>query len=52
MSNYRGRAIAPSRDKRDFWDEFPGLLLDDKEVPYNDLIEKLRNTAIDYWRNQ
>lgn len=39
----------PSKDEQVFWDEFPGLLLDDTEVPYNNLITKLRSIAWDYW---
>jgi len=48
-----GRLGYSSKDERDFWDNFQGLLLDDpQEVPYNDLITNLRNIAIKYWKEK
>ena len=45
----RGRLKTPTKDERSFWDEYSGLLLDDTEVPWNDLITELRSIAIIYW---
>lgn len=40
-----------SKYESEFWDRFPELLFDDPEDQHNNLIEKLRNTAIDYFKD-
>jgi hypothetical protein len=45
----RGTHDRRSPEERRFWDEFPGLNMDDPECPYNDLVGILRDTAHRYW---
>ena len=45
----RGKLEMPSKDEIVFWGEFPGLLIDDKEIIYNDLVILLRRISIRYW---
>jgi len=48
----RGRKTEPSKNEIEFWVEFNGLLFDDMEVPYNDLVAELRNIAQKYWERK
>ena len=48
----RGRLDEPSRDELRFYEDFPGILLDDSEVPHNDLVTILRDVARKYWKEK
>jgi hypothetical protein len=45
----RGRKKLPTRLEQDFWERFPELLSDDQEDQHNNLIQKLRKTAQEWF---
>ena len=51
MNRIRGRKELPSRPEREFWRQFPELLIDDPEDMLNELIGLLRTAATTYWDN-
>jgi len=51
-SDIRGRRDEPTRLELDFWARFEELCIDDQEDPHNDIIQILRKTAADFFKEK